>query len=223
MIAATTVSDTIIDLTMSITDGMTAYPGEPTAHFEPFTTIASDNVAMATVHLFSQIGTHIDAPAHFVADGHSVDQLNLQHCIGPAAIVRLGHLLPGSRITRETLAAHRSILADNSRIILQTGWYEHAGSGQYFDNWPTFSYDAVEYLVDHQLAFLGLDTPSPGNDTSNITLHQALFRNEIALVECLVNTNLLPDRFELICLPLPLVGLDGSPVRAIARISTHSA
>jgi kynurenine formamidase len=76
---------------------------------------------------------------------------------------------------------------------------------------------AADYLASSDLKLLGLDTPSPGNDDSNVGLHRALLGAGIALVECLIGVHELPPLVELTCLPLPLVGLDGSPVRALAR------
>ena len=210
-------SDDILDLTMPITDSMAAYPGEPTAHFESFTTVANDKVAMSTVHLFSQIGTHVDAPAHFIDAARSVDEIDLGRCMGPAAVVRLGTLAPGFEITAQLLATHDSVIAAHRRILLQTGWPVRAGRADYFLNWPTLAEDAIDYVVAHDIVLLGLDTPSPGTDATNAALHQALLAKDIVLIECLVNTDRLPDSFELTCLPLPLVGLDGSPVRAVAR------
>jgi kynurenine formamidase len=212
-------STPIIDLTRPIRDGMSAYPGEPTAHFEAFTTIETDSVAMATVHLFSQLGTHVDAPSHFVAGGAGVEELDLNRCIGPASLVRLGDLPPGTRIDADRLRRHHATLEAADRVVLSTGWSKRVAAVSYFSNWPTLTEDAVGYLIERGLLLVGLDTPSPGTDATNVALHQALFAAEVVLVECLVGVADLPDTFELICLPLPLVGLDGSPVRVVARVT----
>jgi kynurenine formamidase len=207
----------MVDMTMPLSPGMPAYPGEPGVNFERFTTLAEDQVEMSTIHLFSQVGTHIDAPRHFVAGGRGVDELDLHRCVGRAGTVRVGSLAAGTSISAEMLAEHEDILAAHRRVVVDTGWHARAGTPEYFRGWPTFDRGAVDYLLRHDLIFVGLDTPSPGTDDTNAELHRALFRDELALVECLVNTHLLPATFELLCLPLPLVGLDGSPVRAVAR------
>jgi arylformamidase len=206
-----------VDLTLPITDGMPSYPGEPTARFQHYTTIERDQVAMASVGLFSQLGTHVDAPAHFIPGGRTVDELDLSDCIGEAIVIRLGPLEPGSVIEETLLEAHLDRLRGAARVILSTGWSSHAGSHQYFTNWPRLSLGAAHLLAGTGIRLLGLDTPSPGDDTNNVALHQLLLADNRIMVECLVNIDALPaDRFTLICLPLPLVGLDGSPVRALA-------
>lgn len=210
----------IIDLTMPLSDGMAAYPGEPSAAFTPFTTIARDRVAMASVNLFSQLGTHLDAPAHFIDGGTTVDRLDLGHCVGDAVVVRLGPLGPGTVIDAERLDAVRGQWDGARRVVLSTGWSRLAGTPAYFADWPKLSVEAAELLHGAGVAFTGLDTPSPGDDGSNVALHQVLLRDDCVLAECLVNVERLPDRFTLICLPLPLVGLDGSPVRAVAVTDT---
>ncbi|MYV99213.1 cyclase family protein [Streptomyces sp. SID3343] len=211
-------SGTVVDLTMPISHHMPAYPGEPTAVFETFSRVETDDVAMTTVHLFSQLGTHIDAPAHFTAGTRTVDRLDLARCIGPAHLVRLGTLAPGAVIDTDTLRRHADVLAVADRVVFSTGWSRRAGGPGYFRDWPVFTEDAAAYLASHAPLFVGLDTPSPGDDRTNPAIHRRLFADETALVECLVSVDDLPDTFEIICLPLPLVGLDGAPVRAVARI-----
>ncbi|GIH64128.1 cyclase family protein [Microbispora siamensis] len=211
-------SPRIVDLTMPLEPDMPAYPGEPSVRFTPFTTIERDGVAMASVGLFSQIGTHVDAPAHFVPGTRTVERLDLAKCVGPATMLRLGTLAPGSVIGASHLMPFGPRLGAGARVILSTGWSSRAGTASYFQDWPVLGEDAVHLLDEAGIDFLGLDTPSPGTDITNVRLHSLLFRREIVLAECLVNVDLLPDRFELICLPLPLAGLDGSPVRAIARV-----
>jgi kynurenine formamidase len=200
---------------------MPAYPGEPTARFQPYTTIEHDRVAMASVGLFSQLGTHVDAPAHFIPGGRTVDELDLSDCIGEATIVRLGTLEPGTVITAALLEAHLDRLRAATRVILSTGWSRHAGTHRYFTNWPKLSPGAAHMLASSGIRLLGLDTPSPGDDTTNVALHQLLLSDNRILVECIVNVDALPaDRCTFICLPLPLVGLDGSPVRALASAAS---
>jgi arylformamidase len=206
----------IIDLTMPLRDGMPAFPGEPSATFTPFTTIAHDRVAMSSVAIFSQLGTHLDAPAHFIDGGTPVDQLDLERCVGAAVVIRLGEQAPGSIIEAADLDEHSDSWRSAERVILDTGWSRLAGTGNYFTEWPCLSMAAARRLHDAGVRFLGLDTPSPGDDASNVELHQILLADDGLVAECLVNVHRLPDHFTLICLPLPLVGLDGSPVRAIA-------
>ncbi|WP_020501715.1 cyclase family protein [Sciscionella marina] len=207
----------IIDLTMPIAAGMAAYPGEPGAAFTPFRTVDNDGVAMAHVQLFSQLGTHIDAPAHFLAGARTADRIELDRCVGPAHLIPLGPMAPGSVIGTETLREHAAVLAHAERLVFRTGWSARTGA-DYYRDWPVFTEEAIAYLASFGPRLIGLDTPSPGDEQTNPALHRRLFTQETALVECLVNVEALPEQFELICLPLPLVGLDGAPVRAIARI-----
>jgi kynurenine formamidase len=207
----------LIDLTLPIADGMPAYPGEPTARFLPYATIEHDQVAMASVELFSQLGTHVDAPAHFIPGGRTVNELDLSDCVGEATVLQLGVLEPGSVIGAAALELQLDRLQSSARVILSTGWSRHAGTSQYFQDWPMLSADAARLLAGSGIRLLGLDTPSPGDEATNVALHQVLLADDRLLVECLVNVEALPaGQFMLICLPLPLVGLDGSPVRALA-------
>lgn len=211
-------SPRFVDLTIPIVDGMPAYPGEPTAHFRTYTTVSENGVAMASLDLFSQVGTHVDAPCHFEDGGSTVDQLDLARCLGRAVRVDLGVLDAGATIPVKSLTPHENVLGDprTRRVVLSTGWSRFVGSQNYFLDWPTLTLGAVEYLLKCGVELLGLDTPSPGNEETNPALHLSLFAKEVVLVECLANVTRLPAEFTLICLPLPLVGLDGSPARVLA-------
>lgn len=205
----------IVDLTMSLDHGMPAFPGEPTVGFIPFSTIERDDVEMWQVSLFSQVGTHLDAPSHFVSGGRTVDALELARCVGPATVVDAREL-PAGVIDGDILAPHLSAVARTGRVLLRHDWSLEAGRREYWTDYPSMTIGAAKALVDAGVVFLGLDTPSP-HRTDFRALHEALFTNEMVVAECLVNlAELRNDEVLLIAPPLPLRGLDGSPTRILA-------
>jgi arylformamidase len=205
----------IVDLTLPIANEMPAFPGEPTARFTPFSTIADDDVEMWNVSLFSQIGTHIDAPRHFVAGGRAIDEVELARCIGPATVVRAPRDADAA-IDADAFAARAESLRRTKRLLLDTGWAARVGRPEYFTAYPSLTLAAAELLVELDVVFLGLDTPSP-HISEFRALHEALFVNEMVIAECLVNVSALTrDEVFLAALPLRLAGLDGSPARIVA-------
>jgi arylformamidase len=206
---------TVVDLTMPIADGMDAFPGEPTAQFSRFSAVDDETgIEMWNVEVFSQLGTHLDAPRHFLSGGATVDTLDLSRCIGPATV--LDHPASrGSVIGRDHVAAFEDSLRRTRRVLIRTGWDAHLGTPQYWTGIPEVSVAAAEYLVELGVVFIGLDTPTP-SFTDLHDVHRVLLGAGVVITECLVNLGTLSAQTWLVCLPLPLVGLDGSPVRAIA-------
>jgi arylformamidase len=205
----------IVDLTMPISDGMDAFPGEPTARFTRFSSVDdATGIEMWNVEMFSQLGTHLDAPCHFVPGGAAVDQLDLARCVGPATVV--DHpASAGPVIDSRHLQPYEESLRRTRRALVRTGWDAHVGSERYWSGVPEITTAAARYLVEIGVVFLGLDTPTPSfSDLHDV--HRTLLGANVVITECLVNLGRLSAETWLICLPLPLVGLDGSPVRAIA-------
>jgi arylformamidase len=205
----------IVDLTLSIEHAMPAFPGEPTAGFVPFSTIERDDVEMWSLALFTQIGTHIDAPRHFIRDGRAVDKIDLNRCLGAATIIHAPQAM-GVGIDVETFTPYADSISRTRRVLLDTGWGSHVGSDDYFTAYPSMTVAAAEYLVELGVVFLGLDTPSPHLHEFRL-LHEALFRREMVIAECLICIDEIQEAETfLVALPLKLAGLDGSPARIVA-------
>jgi arylformamidase len=203
----------IIDLSLTLRHAMPAFPGEPTAGFIPFTTIDRDDVEMWQLSLFTQIGTHLDAPSHFVRGGRTVDAIALERCIGPATVV---DARGAAELDTPLLAARAESLRRTRRALVMTGWDARFGESDYWMAFPSMTEAAADALVELGVVFLGLDTPSP--HTSEFRrLHERLFANEMVVAECLVGlTTLEQPEVVVVALPLKLAGLDGSPVRVVA-------
>jgi len=91
-----------------------------------------------------------------------------------------------------------------------------------FDQFPeTIVYpDPVlaDFLGEQGIILYGTDAPSmDALDSKDLPGHHALRHNQISILEGL-DLRLAPDGiYELVALPLKIIGGDGSPVRAILR------
>lgn len=205
-------NDQIVDLTMPLRDGMDAFPGEPTASFTQFSSVHDETgIEMWNVRLFSQLGTHLDAPSHFIPGGSSIESIDLDACIGPATVVDV----PSALIDDSILMPVEADIRATGRVLFRTGWSAHLSTSTYWRGFPELSVEAARTLVAWGVRFVGLDTPTPSTADLH-AVHTTLLGANIVLAECLVNLDRLSSRTHLICLPLPLVGLDGSPARIIA-------
>jgi kynurenine formamidase len=160
-------------------------------------------------------GTHMDAPFHFFGEGQTIDRIPLERCVGPTALVRIDPDVHGGQIEPVHLSAAESTIRRTGRIVLDTGWHQRWGQGDYFDSHPVLSGAAARYLVELGVGLVGIDTPSV--DRPPFEAHLALLGRGVLIVENLTNLGAIAaDVFTLAAIPLALRGRDGSPVRAVA-------
>lgn len=214
-----TISRTFHDLTHLISQDMPVYPGDPKPNFKPFATIEKEKVNVTHIVIGSHTGTHVDAQKHFFADGQGVDKEPLDKFIGESVILDLSKISVGSGITDADLGNYSKIVKENDILLLYTGTS---------DKWKTdenvrsnFTYlepSAADWIVDHEIKCVGIDTLSVEKYGSKEGLsHKKLLSNGVGIIENL-NSNLkkiIGIRMFLICMPLPLEGVDGAPTRAI--------
>lgn len=202
----------LIDLTMPIRPGMPFNPD----HFPPeiscYAEIDTHGWEARKLVLDSHLGTHMDAPSHFVAGGMALDRIPLEVLVGAAQVVQLPHLEPGEAISPEHLPP-----LNESRVLLATGWYRVSeDTDRYFQHFPYLGEQAAEALVEAGVKLVGIDGPSVDYDGKT---HIVILSSGAVIVENLVRLDELPAICSASILPLPIVGGDGCPVRAIGEVN----
>ncbi|MDA8346934.1 MAG: cyclase family protein [Thermaerobacter sp.] len=205
----------LIDLTIPIEHGMKSFPGEPGGFVMPFADLATQGFVAHQVLLYTHIGTHLDAPRHFLPDGEGVEAWPLEQLCGPAMVVRMRAGAQGP-IDIEDFVWPRPPQAGD-RVLLATGWGAHWGEEDYFRAFPSLSLHLCTELASARIALLGMDIPTPSEHEAQ-GVHEALLLRRVAVLEGLIRLDELPGDFgELLCLPLLLQGLDGAPCRVAFR------
>jgi arylformamidase len=211
----------IIDLSYDLQTGMPVVPGHAPLEIAVLDTTEREatagtravNLSRLTIGL--HCGTHMDAPFHFIGRGRTMEQVPLAQCAGPAVLVRLPGRGAGAPITEGDLARHRNALCETGKIVLSTGWERRWGQPEYFGEHPVITTEAAQFLLKCGVHLVGVDFPSvdvPPHET-----HVTLLGAGAVIVENLTNLDAIAgDRFQLVALPLRIVGRDGSPVRAVA-------
>ena len=206
----------VVDLSHPLDDRTHAYPGDPAVRLSPARSLERDGYRVQHVQLGSHSGTHVDAPAHVVADGAGVDELPMHLLVGPAVVVDLRDLGPREPVGWARLAAYAR---PDRMLVLHTGWDRCWGSARYEDH-PYLDAQAARQLVAVGVRTVGIDALSI-DETGGAALpaHGALLGAGGVVVENLTNLAAV-DHPEpvLSVLPLPLRGSDGSPVRAVALL-----
>jgi arylformamidase len=168
-------------------------------------------VNVGTITASTHSGTHADAPFHFRDDGDSVEHLDLATYVGPARLIEV----QGSReVTQEQLAPW--LAGCPPRLLIRTGAWPDPGV--FPTHIPVFAAEVPALLAARGIKLVGIDLPSVDQiDSSDLPLHHSLDRHGIRILESLALRGVPTGDYDLIALPLPIAGADGSPVRAILR------
>ncbi len=206
----------VIDLSLPVNAGL------PGAVVTPCKTIDVNGWNATTLSLYSHAGTHMDAPVHFLRDGATLDAQDLTVCCGPARLVNLPDTAPRHLITVEDVVGAIGTVFPGDRLLIRTDWHRRYGTPAYRDELPRISIELARWLVEKQVALIGVEPPSVADVNNRIELtdvHQTLFRGGVVIVEGLANLDQIQhSECDFIALPLNIVGGDGCPVRAIAMI-----
>ncbi|ELZ14219.1 cyclase family protein [Halovivax asiaticus JCM 14624] len=217
------------DLSHRIRDSMPVYPGDPAVECHPLATVDGDGYRTAELTLSTHAGTHVDAPAHLLENGRSIDEYDLETFRFTAVVLDCTGLDSRTAIdTTHVQTASETWTRDAvDLVLLRTGWDNHWGSETYHDH-PYVTADAATILADADV-HLGLDTsnvdPTPtqrgGNyEPDGYPAHHALFEQDRMILENLRGLDRLPtdDTFEVCAYPLSIDAPDGAPVRAVAIV-----
>ena len=153
----------------------------------------------------------MDAPSHYGADAPSIDQRSLHYYVGRCQVVRVD-VPRGTRMTPDMIGT----TVDAPRVLLATGTYPDPTS--FNQDFAALSPDLVNVFYEAGVLLIGIDTPSVDLfESKDLPAHKAFLAHDMAILEGIVLDDVPEGVYELIALPLKLVGFDASPVRAILR------
>ncbi len=204
-----------IDLTRTLSHGMSAFPGDDPPQVVKKTDLTRDGYTTFQVKTGMHVGTHIDAPLHMIEGGKFLSDLPVERFMGKG---RLLDARGQTRITSELL--HEVDLKQGDIVFVYTGFEGHfSDPKRYFGSYPEMTEDFAVALVQAGIRILGMDTASPEREAPFV-VHKTLLAREILIIENLVNLEALvgAKEFEVIALPVKFQ-CAGGPVRVIARIA----
>lgn len=173
---------------------------------------ASCNVS--AIRMSVHLGTHTDAPLHFDLAGRDIASVDLRQYIGRCRVVDVR--ATGAPPVIPAAALTPALLAGAERILLRTRLaHDHRRWDPAF---PSLGPEAARVLVAAGVQLVGIDTPSIDHaDCKHLHGHHVLHQGGVAILENLDLRDVPVGDYELIALPLRIVGGDSSPVRAILR------
>jgi arylformamidase len=206
---------TIYDISLTISPDLPTWPGDPALEIKQFESIDKGSKTNCTsISTSVHVGTHVDAPHHFLNDGRTVEQLSLEVLTGHCYVLQLPDGVDA--ITSEVLD-RSEIAPDMKRILFGTSnshlWAK--GEKEFQTDFVAITEDAAEWLVDHGVQLVGVDYLSVAPYGDSTPTHTVLLKAGIVIVEGLNLSKVMRGFYDLYCLPLKIAGSDGAPARAI--------
>jgi arylformamidase len=203
----------IYDISLPLSAHTKVFPGDAPMRFYYEKNIKSgDELNLSEFSATSHLGTHIDAPFHYIENGQKIGELDLQIFIGICQLIKLNHdistpVMPSELIDYNTLPPRVLFCTNNENKY-----------DQWTDNFRALSVELIDYLYDKGIKLIGVDTPSvDAVSDNNALVHKRIFKYGMAIIENLHLNNIASGRYELIALPLKFTDLEASPCRAILR------
>jgi arylformamidase len=204
----------MVDLTHVLQPGKEQYTLEVARKNERH---GAEGDIMSVVYMWSHVGTHVEAPLHFLSNGADTASIPLDRLIGPAIVLDFRNKEVNEPISLTEMQASGDIQVGD-RVLTMTGRHTQYRTPHSHDR-PFITEEAMRWLVeDRKIACLGTDSSGfEVRGVSHYPNHRLLNNAGIPALECLTNlVELRTQRVFLIALPIPVLGLDASPVRAIA-------
>lgn len=205
----------IYDISEPISEQTAVFPGDT-----PFTREwvmrmeegCSCNVS--TIRMSAHCGTHTDSPLHYQDEGTDIASVDLTTYIGRCRVLAVTGEGDPSLVPADALSPE--VLEGVQRLLLRTSdSHDH----KVFDSgFTALGPEAAKAAVAAGLRLIGIDTPSMDfAESKELEAHKILRAGNVALLENLDLTGVPEGDYELIALPLRILGSDSSPVRAILR------
>jgi arylformamidase len=238
----------IVDLTLEVTSGMVGIP--KIDFYEKYPTrvqavtvvnedqraaLSSEGVDLlpaapaigsmnTVITLNTHIGTHIDAPRHFYADGASVSDLELDRIVmRDAVVLDVSRKAPGQGVTGDDLEQTKVRPRAGQIAVIKTLWTDRAfGRPEFWENTIHLEPSVGEWIQGYDVSAVAMDcfpekpfwrmALTPAERGAN---HKRWLKAGIPMIQMLTALDQIAPQFKLIALPLNLVGTDGAPARVI--------
>jgi arylformamidase len=202
----------IYDITPPITPKLAVWPGDTPLSREVLMDMPrGDNITLSTLRATMHLGAHADGPNHYGKNASAIDERSLDYYLGPCQVIRV-NVARATRILPSALKRE----VTQPRVLFGTGTYPDREDWN--ADFAALSVGLIDFLHERDVITVGIDTPSVDLfESKDLPAHKAMLRHDMSILEGLVLKNVPEGIYELIALPLPLVGFDASPVRAVLR------
>lgn len=220
----------ILELTHSLSNNIPSWDGK--ADFELSTVTdykdctPPDLFRTQKINASVSLGTHMDAPAHVIPGGRTIDKLTLEELVVDCVIIDVSqeanenYLVMPSAI--EKFEKECGEIPPHSLVIFYTGWSKYWENPEKYHNkfgFPSVDVSTAEILLQRKVVGLGIDTFSCDTGKNGFPVHRAILGADKYLVENVANAKLLPATgAKVLVLPVKIKDATEAPIRLIALI-----
>ena len=202
-----------IDITMAITPDMMVYKNksEKKPVFVSRATHSQNGYQEGSIEMDLHLGTHVDMPIHILPDGHDSSSFDVGKVNGTCLVIDLSSM-EGSKISDVHLEPFD--ILDQDIVILKTkNSFENAFNPEYV----YLTLEGANYLKSKGVKAVGIDALGIERGDPEHRTHKTLMQEQIYIIEGLALENVTAGRYELIFMPLKILGVEGLPARAFLK------
>jgi arylformamidase len=205
----------IYDISMTLYNGMLTYPKDvPYQRTLQRDLDKSDSSNVSVFETTAHVGTHVDAPLHYLANTYGTDKIPLEQLYGPAFVADCREVtaVTGDLLSDKVPAGTKRLLlkTDNSQRVFENP------DAPFYKEFVYLSGSGAQFCVEHGIELVGIDYLSI--DKSGLAekpAHHILLRKSIAILEGIVLAQIEEGQYFLACGPLKMADADGAPARAV--------
>jgi len=225
----------VIDLSRELRNGMQVFPGDPPYRHE-YVKFARKygEVTLSKIEMGAHNGTHVDAPAHFVPDGDTLERISADRFVAHGSVLDLSWKRPGEAISAGDLGKFGDKIARGRAVMIYTGFSSRYGTEEFLYNWPYLDRSAADYLAGAGVAAVGVEGMSvagyagaegypypprvPRDDV--VYVHYRLLSSGVIIIENLTNLDAVlrecGGEALFVYAPIKIGGGEGGPARVLA-------
>ena len=206
----------LADLTRMLCNGIEVYPGTPLPQLKRATTVENDGYAETAMTFYSHVGTHMDAPAHMLSGGKTLDEYPPERFFGSGIVINFSAFKENEIIGRERLTIReRELIIHKDFLLFDTGYDSNLNA---LGTYPVPSEELLRFAIQNGVKAVGIDRMSIDPlGATQMQLHRLLFEDDVLIIENLKGLSQLTDKeFSVCALPLLYCNADGAPVRVVA-------
>ncbi|MGC8471266.1 MAG: cyclase family protein [Acidimicrobiales bacterium] len=208
----------VVDCSHHYDNAMPLMEGIAPPEFIDLATVERDGYAMSRYTFTNHSGTHIDAPAHQIDGGATLDEIPLSRLVTDAAVLDVRSHEPGAIPLRD-LDERIAEVRPNDLVLFCSGNDRNWGTGAYWKEWCYPDAEASRALIDRGVSGVGFDGPSADPvDSVTYELHRIWLSAGRVILENLRSLTELPSRCRIVCAPLKVRKANGGPVRVLALV-----
>ena len=201
----------MIDISVPLRVGMDVWEGDPPFERTLVCNLESEGCNVSKLTFSAHSGTHVDAPIHFIAGGGGIEGIPLDILIGKCQVIEVSDEdLENNLVPRGALEK-----VECPRVILKTR--NSRNPGVFSKDAVAVSLEAAKLINEKGVKLIGVDGFSVESYSGDGSVHRELLSHNVVIVETLNLSGVSPGFYELVCLPVNVVGSDGAPARALLR------